>query len=538
MTLYPIFLLIIIVAHDAGLRAFTWSERGATIAGVTFSPVETVAIFASWIVTAWAAQVIVARRSRRRLTQSGDVRALNSAERALRVSRVMTLAGYAAVVLCLGWIQVVRQSIGDLVLLDEIAVMLPVIIALAGGWWVHYPIDQLIRSAMLMRRLDMGQPVYRMPSRSEYVLQQLRMQILMLLVPILLILGASEGIATIATRVGDGQWPNWMIEGVTLVVAACVFIAAPGIVRLVLEVEVLRRGQVYDDVEQICAANGVRVRGVLLWHTHGAVINAAVMGVLGRMRYILLTDALIDVMNRRQLQAVIAHEVAHVRLHHMLWLVMALIGAMLLTTVVADAGLLIISTIDREAASYGLVTDAVVTFGMLAVALVVFGWVSRRFERQADTFAVTHLSRHLPPAEDDDRNDVDDGNDGDDDARSDAPDAAQLDAVATDHKRVRPDAVYAMTAALMSIAELNGIDPERSSWRHGSIAWRTRYLRGLVDASMTSLMIHTIARRIKLATAVALFVSLGYIAVREYTAPPVAAASAAPPPLCAIESPT
>ena len=82
-----------------------------------------------------------------------------------------------------------------------------------------------------------------------------------------------------------------------------------------------------------------------------------------------------------------------------------------------------------------------------------FGWVSRRFERQADTFAVQYLAQH---------------------GQRTTP-RANCDSSVIDLWPIR-----VMTGALQQVADLNNIPIRRRSWRHGSIAWRQAYLRRLV----------------------------------------------------------
>ena len=94
-------------------------------------------------------------------------------------------------------------------------------------------------------------------------------------------------------------------------------------------------------------------------------------------------------------------------------------------------------------------------FGLLA-----FGFVSRRFERQADTYAVRLLSE-----------------------RDQSADAT-------------PASVNAMAGALSMVAFVNHVPVERPSWRHGSIAWRQAYLRSLAGRPHARLGIDSLVRAI------------------------------------------
>ena len=115
---------------------------------------------------------------------------------------------------------------------------------------------------------------------------------------------------------------------------------------------------------------------------------------------------------------------------------------------------------------------ALVTWGLI------FGWISRRFERQADTFAVQHLAMSR--------------------ARSQGM---------IDHNTVVDAAsVQTMVDALGHVAALNCIDIHKRSWRHGSIAWRQRYLTTLIGQRVDQLPIDEIAWRINVLSILGLVV--------------------------------
>ncbi|MEK6703317.1 MAG: hypothetical protein AABZ53_13720, partial [Planctomycetota bacterium] len=96
-------------------------------------------------------------------------------------------------------------------------------------------------------------------------------------------------------------------------------------------------------------------------------------------------------------------------------------------------------TIEQVENLHGLLEIAV-SLGSLVAAFVVFGWVSRRFEWQADAFAARDLSR-----------------------------------ASGDIERITPQGAECMRGALSRVAAYNGIPLGRFMWRHGSI--RTRQLR-------------------------------------------------------------
>jgi hypothetical protein len=129
----------------------------------------------------------------------------------------------------------------------------------------------------------------------------------------------------------------------------------------------------------------------------------------------------------------------------------------------------------------------VVSFGVIAFA--VLGWVSRRFERQADTFAVQHLCRHDHLG-------------------------------GGDRGTISPQNVETMCGALDLICELNGVNPRRRSWRHGSIAWRQAYLRGLIGSDGHAIDHLVFVIKIAVAVTVAAGIVVWLTAGGPVTAPP------------------
>lgn len=69
----------------------------------------------------------------------------------------------------------------------------------------------------------------------------------------------------------------------------------------------------------LCDAQGLRVRDVRGIRSRSArVANAMITGLLPSLRYVLITDHLIDNLSEDELDAILAHEIAHGRQHHLL----------------------------------------------------------------------------------------------------------------------------------------------------------------------------------------------------------------------------
>jgi Zn-dependent protease with chaperone function len=438
------------LSEDPGAPWFAAPGRGLLAAGVC------TAMAGIWLAThasiLWQA---------RRLDRLGEVSAVARADLSAAAGRLAATLTHIAAVFGFGWLAAVRSVCGDLVLFDEVLAAAPALLVFVGTWWSMYTIDQRLRDALILRDLDGGRPVRPGPTRRMYVVSALRHQAALAVVPVLAIGAWNE---LVERSAGRWPFPAWLPVAVVQILGmGLVLTVIPAVLRRVWDTVRLGPGPLRSVLESMCSAHRVRVRELLVWRTHGTMINGAVMGLFWPVRYILLTDALLDGLTGPQVEAVMAHELGHIRRHHMLWLGVAALAAMGLSGMALDSAL--------AQTGWGWVPgdwgQGVVAVGAVAVGLLVFGYFSRRFEWQADAFAVQHLSGYLPGR-------------------------AGAGAVIT------PYAVDAMVSALRAVAELNHIPPGRFTWRHGSISTRLRRLRALVGLPASRLTIDRQASALKL----------------------------------------
>ena len=113
------------------------------------------------------------------------------------------------------------------------------------------------------------------------------------------------------------------------------------------------------------------------WNTGNRVMNGLVVGLLPIGRQILLTDRLIHSMDANQIAAVFLHEIGHAKRNHLLIRFSAvsvpMVGSYCLLTL--------------NGVSEGLA----IVFSILVTGLI-FGWVAKALEFDADQFASTQLN--------------------------------------------------------------------------------------------------------------------------------------------------
>jgi len=204
----------------------------------------------------------------------------------------------------------------------------------------------------------------------------------------------------------------------------------------------MEAGDIRHRIENLCRQTGLEYNDILYWPIFGGkMITAGVMGLIKRFRYILVTDALLRLLEPEEIDAVIAHEIGHVKKKHLLFYLVFFVGYMLISYGTFD--LLVFAIIYAEPV-YRFIHDlgfnqVSVTASLFSLVVIlnfviyfryIFGYFMRNFERQADTYVYTVS-----------------GN------------------------------AQALISTLEKIALTSGQPPDRPNWHHFSITERIEYLK-------------------------------------------------------------
>ena len=153
---------------------------------------------------------------------------------------------------------------------------------------------------------------------------------------------------------------------------------------------------------------GLRYRDIMRWPIfEGRMMTAGIMGIIPRYRYILITDALMEILSIEELKAVVAHEMGHAKHRHLLFYIFFFLGFMVLSFGLFDlffyffaAQPFLIGLLERTEAGVTNLFQLVVSLPILVTIFIYFryvmGFFMRNFERQADLHSAVTMDSPRP----------------------------------------------------------------------------------------------------------------------------------------------
>jgi Zn-dependent protease with chaperone function len=363
---------------------------------------------------------------------------------------------------------------------QEVLTLLPFLLGQVISWLFFYDADRAAHRAAgrLLEPDAFGQTwlearqAHPVPfdSRWSYLAFQVRQKLALVFIPVLMLIALKE-----LVRLVPPSWQEWhsLAYLVGAMGLAIVFVSMPLLVRVVLGLHPLPAGPLRDRLLAASRRLDFRASDILLWNTRSGMANAMVIGLLPWLRYVVFTDRLLAEFTEDEVEAVFGHEVGHVRHRHMLYYLVFLTGSMAVLGLLADHYLLpllgqVLPGLASEAREAGGMRGDVMLFPVVGLLLgyifVVFGFLSRRCERQADVFGCRAVSCSTPDCHDHD-------------------DSAPLSPGGTG---LCTTGIRTFIRALEKVARVNGINRDRpgflQSWQHSTIARRVEFLdRVLLD---------------------------------------------------------
>ncbi len=245
-------------------------------------------------------------------------------------------------------------------------------------------------------------------SKRQYIHTQIALSIPVLL-PWLLLSGVSDIIRLLpfswAQGILDTPSGQAVYFSVFLVVAT---VFGPVLIQKFWNCSPLEPGQFRTRIERLTGRAGLTYRNILLWPIFGGrMITAGVMGLVGRFRYILVTEALKSLLEPEEIDAVIAHEIGHIKRKHLLFYLFFFIGFMVISYATLDFIVyllvfsnplqIVLSRYKLNPATFTSIIYALTFFlNVIVYFRFVFGYFMRNFERQADTYVFTLFNTAIP----------------------------------------------------------------------------------------------------------------------------------------------
>ncbi|MHC4503295.1 MAG: M48 family metalloprotease [Planctomycetota bacterium] len=397
---------------------------------------------AGWIAFQYVLAAWLASRTRRKLRRArgSTVAIVEDFRFRLVVHRVVLVALCFAHTGFICWPAFVENVLGlpAWSVLDDVVAILPFVAALAAGWMATYRADK-----MLSRRpWGIG----------EFVWFQARYSLLLVLLPWLLLRAIVDS---------HELWPEGVRKLAVHPVASVVFFVVlvgvsatflPLFLKRLFRAVSMPPSDIRSRLEGLLARAGLGFRDVLVWRMGRArILNAGVMGIVPRYRYVLFSDALLEALTPAECEAVMGHEIGHAKHRHVLVYLILILGFFALWSGFRSLLPPYFSTGSPfQTDPFRFLVEMVVVAILLCVYIrLVFGFLSRTFEREADVCAAELMGTPVP-----------------------------------------------LILALEKIALMSGDVRELHSWRHHSVAERVRYLSAVGYDAAEQARYHGRTRRI------------------------------------------
>jgi Zn-dependent protease with chaperone function len=221
-----------------------------------------------------------------------------------------------------------------------------------------------------------------------------------------------------------------------------VAIIGPLLIQKFWRCKPLEDGYHRSRIADLCRRAEMAYADILYWPIFGGkMITAGVMGLIRKFRYILVTPTLLHLLEPEEIDAVIAHEIGHIKKKHLLFYLAFFVGYMLLAYVALDMIVFAIIYarpvywfINQSGFNQTTVVSAISSVVIICLFLIyfrfIFGFFMRNFERQADTYVYALFDSGKP-----------------------------------------------LISTLEKIASTSGLSADRPNWHHFSISQRIDYLQ-------------------------------------------------------------
>jgi STE24 endopeptidase len=310
----------------------------------------------------------------------------------------LLLAVYFLVVCFGGWGWCVAQGFvrGEIAAPGTDLIQLsPLFAGLMLVWAGYYPLEGALARSGCSPSADV------FPGRWSYVVMQTRHNFILVAPPLALMFLQQLMLALLPSLLQN----QLALPLIGLGLVGVMYVTVPLLLRLLLGLKRLPDGPLRERLLATARRLSFRFSDILVWNTRRSIVNAMVTGPLPLLRYVVVTDRLIEELTPEEVEAVFGHEVGHIKHHHLLFYF-----GFLLASLVVVAGLWEVLSEALSHSEFQVMLDQHLpdlsawldTYQMLSMLpllallgiyiFVVFGFLSRRCERQADIYGCHTVS--------------------------------------------------------------------------------------------------------------------------------------------------
>ena len=163
----------------------------------------------------------------------------------------------------------------------------------------------------------------------------------------------------------------------------------------------LPHGELRDKIQKLSENLNFKYNNILIWPLfEGKLLTAGVMGIIKKFRYILIAPSLLENLNDKEIEAVILHEIGHVKNMHLIFYLFFILGYLIFSDFFILLFKFLMSSFDSFLYIFIYLNNKIIVSSLVITSLFLiffflyfryaFGIFSRNFERQADIYALKY----------------------------------------------------------------------------------------------------------------------------------------------------
>lgn len=209
----------------------------------------------------------------------------------------------------------------------------------------------------------------------------------------------------LSRMLASSEWGESILFLLFFLLLAVIF---PALIKSLWNCRTMPAGPARTHMEEFCRQQNFSYTDIMLWPLYeGKMLTAGVMGLSKRYRYLLITPALLEALTPYEIEAVLAHEIGHIKKYHLQLYLLLFLCFGLVVSLIASPLLYLLLNADffyKIINAFKINPETALTFWgavpMFVIMLVyfryVFGFFMRNFERQADAHVFKVLGDSTP----------------------------------------------------------------------------------------------------------------------------------------------